>query len=148
VLEDAPAGGLVPRGDTLVRQLLGGADLRYEPGKLEVLTEYYVLRNDAQLGVGDGGAYTAHAWFAQLGYHVNRRLSAWYRYERLNYDAQDVYFTTVLGRDATVAERRNVYCLRYDLSESNALKLEAADRPRALDQGGVTWNFTWEFLMF
>jgi hypothetical protein len=148
VLEGASSGGLVGRGNTLVRQTLVGADLRYEPGAFELLTEFYALRNDAQPGVGDGAAHTAKAGFVQLGYHVNRRLSAWYRYERLIFDAQDAYFTTLLGRKVAVAERRNVYCLRYDLSESNALKLEAADRPRNLNQGGVTWNFTWEFLVF
>lgn len=148
VLEAAPSGGLAARGDTLVRQALLGADLRYEPGRLELLAELYVLRNDARAGVGDGATHRANAWFAQAGYHLTDRLSAWYRHEVLNYQAQDAYFTVLLGRDPTVEETRNVYALRYDLSESNALKVEAADRPRALADGGVTWSVTWEFMVF
>jgi len=148
VLEAAASGGLVPRGETLVRQALLGADLRYEPGRFEALTEVYALRNDAQAGVGDGATHRAYAWFVQAGYHLSGRLSAWVRHEVLNYAARDAYFTALLGRDPAADERRNVYALRYDLSESNALKLEAADRPRALTDGGVTWSLTWEFLVF
>lgn len=148
VLEAAPSGGPVLRGDTLVRQTLLGADVRYAPGNFDLLAELYMLRNDAQPGVGDGGTHTADAWFVQAGYRLNRRWSATYRYEKLDYDAQDAYFTTLLGRDPTVDEMRHVYAVRYNLSEANALKLEASDRPRALDEGGVTWNFSWEFLVY
>jgi len=148
VLEAASKGGLVARGDTLVRQTLLGLDARHEVGNLDFLAELYLLRNDAQPGVGDGGTHTADAWFAQASYHLNDRWSATYRYEKLDYESQDPYFVSLLGRDPSVEERRHVYAVRYNFSESNALKLEASDRPRSLDQGGVTWNLNWEFLVY
>jgi hypothetical protein len=148
VLEAASTGGLGARGDTLVRQTLVGTDARYERGKLDLLAELYMLRNDAQAGVGDGGTHWADAWFGQVTYHLSERWSATYRFEKLNFAAQDAYFTTLLGRDPSVDQKRNVYAIRYNFSDSNALKLEAADRPRALDEGGVTWDLDWEFLVY
>jgi hypothetical protein len=148
VLEAASTGGLVPRGETLVRQLLAGADARYELGGLDLLAELYLLHNNSSAGVGDGATHMARAWFAQATYHVTERWSVTYRYERLDYEAQDAYFATLLGRDPTVDDMRQVYAVRYNFSESNALKLEASDRPRALRDGGVTWYLNWEFLVY
>jgi len=149
-VNEASNAGLVARGDPLVRQALLGVDLRYVLERLDLLSEAYLLRNDARPGVGDGATHTANAWFAQLVYRLTARWSAVYRYEALNYDAQDAYFThaRLLARDPSVDETRHVYALRYDFSETNALKLEASKRPRALDDGGVTWNLSWEFLVY
>lgn len=150
VLESGPAQGpaLVPRGEPLVEQTLVGFDLRYDSGPFDLLAELYRLENDAQPGVGGGGSYTATAYFTQLGYRLNELLTAFYRYESLDYDTQDPYFVDLLGRDPDGTEHRNVYALRYDFSESNAVKLEVSKRPRALDENGMTTVISWEFLIF
>ena len=73
-----------------------------------------------------------------------------FRYEKLNYEDDDPYFThpNLLDRDQTADERREVYGLRYEFSETNALKLEASKRPRLSTSDHFTWNLSWEFLVY
>ncbi len=145
-----PPCKLLPRGETLVRQTLIGLDLRYDYRGFHLLAEGFRLENDAQPGVGDGGKHTAYAWFVQLSYDLAERLLATVRHERLDYDDDDPYFThpRLLNRGVNGTDKRDVAALRYDLSESNALKLEVSKRPRALGQGGYTSIFSWEFVLY
>lgn len=150
VVESASTGGLVERGDDLVDQSMIGLDLRYEGEKLFVLAELYRLENDAQPGVGDGGTHDALAYYAQFGYQLTERLKATYRHEALDYDSDDPYFTdpSLIGREAIGTETREVFCLRYDFSESNALMLEVTLRDPDIADPTTTGILSWAFVMF
>ncbi len=150
VLESAAEGGLVERGEPLVRQTLLGLDLRYAYGRLGMLSEVYRLENDARPGVGDGRRHSATAWFVQFSYDLTENLKATVRHEVLDYEPDDPYFThpRLLRRDGSGEDKRDVAALRYDLSESNALKVEVSKRPRGLDQGTYTTIVSWEFVIY
>jgi hypothetical protein len=150
VVESAATGGLVARGEDLVQQSLIGIDLRYEDDKFCLLAEAYRLQNELQPGVGDADSHTATAYFAQFGYYLTDQLKATYRRESLDYDDDDAYFTdpALLGRDALGTETRDVFALRYDFSESNALMLEVSRRDPELDDSTTTTILSWAFVMF
>lgn len=140
----------VARGDDLIRQSLIGVDLRYEHERFALLAELYRLVNDAQPSVGDGGSHTAWAYFAQLGYRLTDQLKATYRHESLDFDSDDAYFMdpNLLGREAIGTETRDVFCLRYDFSESNALMLEVSVRDPELADTTTAAILSWAFVMF
>ncbi|MCC6301521.1 MAG: hypothetical protein IT489_01810 [Gammaproteobacteria bacterium] len=150
VIESATAGGLLERGDDLVRQSLIGFDLRYERDKFSLLTEFYHLRNDSQPGVGDAGNHTATAYYAQFGYQLTNQWKATYRRESLDFDADDAYFMdpALIGRDALGTETRDVFCLRYDFSESNALMLEVNLRNPELAPSTTIATLSWALVLF
>lgn len=137
-------------GDALVRQALVGFDLRYEYRRFDFLAESYWLQNDSQPGVGDGGKYDATAWFAQFSYRLNERVQLTYRHESMNFDDRDPYFThpRLLGRTSGGNESRNVYALRYDFHESNAVKLEVSERPQFTGGTERVHFINWEFVIF
>lgn len=152
VVESAASGGLLDRGETLVKQKLVGLDLRYEQEAFDLLAEFYHLDDEAQPGVGDGASHTAIAYFTQFGYRLTDQWKATYRYESLDFDSeagnQDAYFTDPDLLGLTRTERRNVFCLRYDFSESNALMLEVSRRaPDGADKSN-TAILSWAFVMF
>jgi hypothetical protein len=145
---------LVERGEPLVKQTLAGADLRYESERFLFLSEFYWLQNDAQPGVGDGRTHSAVAYFTQFGYNFNKRLRATYRYESLDFDSepgnQDPYFMDprLIARQGIGTDERNVFCLRYDFSESNALMLEVSRTNPQLADSITTTILTWAFVMY
>lgn len=156
---DPPTAGcrLVERGTPLVKQMLYGFDFRYERRRFDIMAEYYRIENDAQAGVGDGRKHSSDAWFAQFGYRITDQLKATYRYEGLEFDhASDPYYRQLTGRpDSFGTERRHVYALRYDFSESNAIMLEVNVRelqcpggsPQCMDR--LTSGFlSWAFVMY
>jgi hypothetical protein len=156
VLDSSPAlsSSLVGRGRPLVKQAVIGANVRYESEPFRFLGEFYWLRNDAQAGVGDGRTHTAIAWFAQFSYRFTEPFEATYRYEALDFDNkpgnQDPYFMSprLLARGNIGTDRRNVACLRYDFSESNALMLEVSRTNPQLADGVTTTILSWAFVMY
>ena len=150
VVESAASGGLVERGEDLVRQSLIGFDLRYEYERFALLTEFYHLENKSRPGVGDGGDHTALAYFAQFGYQLTDQLKATYRREALDYDEDDAYFMdpNLVGRTQLGIEERDVFCLRYDFSESNALMLEVSLRNPELAASTTTAILSWALVLF
>ena len=141
-------GGLVGRGDNLVKQQLVGLDLRYERDDFDLLAEFYHLENDLQPGVGDADSHTALAYFTQFGYRPTERWKATYRYETIDFDDDDAYFTDPNLIGMTQTQSRNVLCLRYDFSESNAMMLEFSRV--APDDGDKTNTviLSWAFVVF
>ncbi len=148
--ENSPPCSLVPRGSPLVRQMLYGIDFRYERGRFDIMAEYYRIGNEAQPGVGDGRKHDTDAWFAQFGYRILDQLKATYRYEGLEFDDQDPYYrdARLVGRGGIGTERRNVYALRYDFSESNALLLEVSLRNPQIGERTTTTLLSWAFVMY
>ncbi|MCC6206636.1 MAG: hypothetical protein IT488_00570 [Gammaproteobacteria bacterium] len=150
VVESSDNGLFVERGEDLVQQSLIGFDLRYEYEKFCLLAEVYRLENDLQPGVGDAGSHTATAYFAQFGYNLTDQLKATYRRESMKFEDNDAYFMdpALLGRDALGTETRDVFALRYDFSESNALILEVNRREPELADSTTSTILSWAFVMF
>jgi len=150
VVESATTGGLLARGEDLVQQSLIGVDLRYEYEKFSLLTEVSHLRNEAQPGVGDGESHNSLAYFAQFGYQLASQWKATYRHEALDFDADDGYYMDpkLLGRGEIGTEVRDVFCLRYDFSESNALMLELSLRNPELAPNTSTAILSWALVLF
>lgn len=150
VVESSDSGLFVARGEDLVQQSLVGVDLRYESGRFSLLAEVYRLENELQPGVGDAGSHAATAYFAQFGYNLTDQLKATYRRESLDFDDDDAYFMdpALLGRNALGTETRDVFALRYDFSESNALMLEVSRREPDLADSTTTTILSWAFVMF
>ncbi len=131
----------VARGETLVEQLITAVDLEYSGDAFDVLAEYYSLKNDDKFGTA--GSHTGSAYYIQLGYRLTESLKPVYRYESVKFDSNDAYFV-LLG---TKNEYRHVAALRYDLSESNALKFQAM---RVNPKTGQSYNeyvIQWAFLI-
>lgn len=137
-------------GEPLVEQTLYGFDLRYENGRVGLLSEIYYIENEPAPGIGDGRKRDSLAWFAQLGYQFNDRWRFTYRYEDLDFDGDDVYYMNprLIGRQNVGTQSRNVFALRYDFSESNALMLETSLSDTQLAGSTTTTLLSWAFVMF
>jgi len=141
----------VAKQNTITTTTVFGIDARYEIGGFDALAEYYNLDSDPESGVAaaisDGSSHSADAYYIQLGYHITEPFKALYRFESLSFDAgTDAYFN-VLGVDEYEA---NVFALRYELDDSNALYLEvnSTDFGSAAANDTTTTTLNWAFLMF
>ncbi|MEJ2552950.1 MAG: hypothetical protein P8079_02795, partial [Gammaproteobacteria bacterium] len=86
--------------------------------RFDFTAEAYDIRNKDH--VGNTGTNKAAAWYAQVGFHVTDKFAPYYRFEDVDYSANDPYFQ-YLG---TPEGSRHVLDLRYDISDTNAVKLE------------------------
>ncbi len=135
---------IAPRGETLARQTLFGLDLRYEQGRFGLLAEIYRIENEMR--AGGEGKRDSLAWFAQLGYRLTDNLLLTWRHEALDFDDDDPYYLDFIGLGSP--ESRNVFALRYDFSESNALMLETSLRDRERGDDTTSTLLSWAFVMF
>lgn len=131
----------IATGATLIEQIITGIDLKYSGKELELMTEYYSLKNDDKYG--SAGSHTGSAYYVQLGYQVTETLKPVYRYESVDFDDNDAYFV-LLG---TKQETRHVAALRYDLSESNALKFQAMSINPKVGESYNEYVIQWAFLI-
>lgn len=131
----------ITAGETLVKQLISGLDLKYSGEALDVMGEYYRLSNKDRYG--SAGTHTGTAWYLQIGYRVTENLKPVYRYESVDFDDNDAYFT-ILG---TKQDKRHVLALRYDLSESNALKFQAMSVDPKTGESYNEYVIQWAFLI-
>ncbi len=128
-------------GDRLVSQGVAGADFHVAASDLEMFGEYYYINNDDVLN--NTGNYTASAYYVQLGYQLTEHLKPLYRYVALDMDENDPYFRYLGMED----QSHHVFGVRYDLDESNALKMEF----HRMNMGGESFMHSqvqWAFLMF
>jgi hypothetical protein len=130
-------------GGDLVSQRVVGEHFRYATSKFNVLGESYSLSNDSK--VDASGKHKASAYFIQFGYHVTDNLEPIYRYENVDFSNQDPYFQ-ILG---TEEGGRHVFDLRYDISETNALKFEISRflpvNSGSLNANGLDTNKSYTF---
>ncbi len=112
------AGAAVKHGGRLISQTVAGADLHFSLNGFETIAEYYNITNDDL--VDNIKADSANAYYIQLGYQLTERLKPLYRYVNLSFDQTDPYFRYLGLKE----QAHHVVGLRYDLDESNALKLE------------------------
>lgn len=99
----------------------------FETDAWQLAGELYRFRN---LQLGDGAVRSSSAWYLQAA----RSVGDWTPYARLergDYDQRDAYFALQASGDSY---RRTVLGVRYELTPTMALKLEA-NRTRLLDRG-------------
>src|SRR3569832_1549420 len=141
---DIANGAVTAFGSSLEKQTLYGFDARYATSRFDALGEFYIFSNDDK--VGGTGSHDASAYFLQFGYRVTDKLKPIYRYESVDFTAADTYFLYLGTAEGT----RHVVGLRYDIDDSNALKLEINRRqptaPGVSDETG--YSLQWAFLMF
>jgi len=137
----AESGAGVSYGSTLVKQSIFGLDLKYSGEHLDVMGEYYNLKNDDK--VGTAGSHTGTAYYLQFGYQLTEVIKPVYRYESLEFDDTDAYFN-ILG---TMQETRHVFALRYDLSDTNALKFEVSRLDPKTGDSETRYGLQWAFML-
>src|SRR3569832_3027227 len=87
---DIANGAVTAFGSGLVKQTLYGFDARYATSRIEALGEFYFFGNDDK--VGGTGSHDASAYFLQFGYRVTDKLKPIYRYEYVDFTADDTNF--------------------------------------------------------
>ncbi len=131
----------VAAGETLVQQTIAGVDLNYSGERFDAIAEYFQLKNDDKYG--STGSHTGTAYYLQFGYQITERFKPVYRYESLEFNDNDAYFTLLGSRQ----EKRHVAALRYDLDDSNALKLQVTNvRPKS-GESSREYAIQWAFLI-
>ena len=138
---ESGTGGKVESGSRLVSQAVLGADFHFTTRGLETIGEYYRINNSDAAGVA--GSSSANAWYVQFGYQLTERLKPLYRYSDLDLEKEDPYFRYL---DIN-GQAQHVIGLRYDVDESNAVKLEYS---RMNVEGGYKSHaqLQWAFIMF
>jgi len=127
----------------LTDQNLYGLEASYKMGNFDLIAEHFWFRHTNQ--ADRAGAYNASAFYIQLGYQFSAPLKAIYRYSQLDLEAGDLYFD-ILGAEE---QYHNVFTLKYELNEFNAIKLEADQQSFLYGaQGNVytirlQWSFMW-----
>ncbi len=108
----------------LVTQRLWVFDLSYMDGGWEVLGEYFLVGNEDPAGT----TRNSSAWYVQVGRRLSENLIPYLRHEDLtDVDHTDPYFVTLDTHEYT----RSLVGLRYELSETSAVKVEL----RSIDKG-------------
>jgi hypothetical protein len=139
----SPTASGVGYGSDLIGMQVWGADVRYAAHGLDMIAESYNISNKDK--VFNSGTHKASAYYVQLGYRVSDTLKPIYRFENVDYSAKDPYFQ-YLG---TPEGSRHVVALRYDLDDTNALKLEVS-RFEPVQTGMKSYTayaLQWAFLM-
>ncbi|MFV1982706.1 MAG: hypothetical protein ACC657_04135 [Thiohalomonadales bacterium] len=142
IAESGTSSVLAAIGSTLVEQTIVGTDLLYSADPFDVLFEYYYFINKDK--IGDNVTHNANAWFLQFSYQIIDELKLIIREESLRFDkASDGYFL-LLG---TEQANHHVMGLRYDLDESNAIKLELNIADNDISPDTSTITVQWAFLL-
>ena len=128
-------------GDKLIAQTVAGLDLHFSMHGFETIAEYYHIDNDD--AVGKVNADPASGYYIHFGYQLTERLKPLYRYVNLDIDETDPYFAYLGIRE----QEHHVVGLRYDLDESNALKLEV-HQMKFSNKTEYHSRLQWAFLMF
>lgn len=114
----------ISNGAKLVGQTILGFDLQAQMGAFDIMTEYYRFDHDSDISAGatpsDSSDTSGSAYFVQLGWRANEELKVIARRENLSFDEEDVWFGLLGAGEGS----HNVLAFRYELSASNALKLE------------------------
>lgn len=145
----AESGGLtatsgVITGGTLINQSIYGLDFKYEGRWARMLGEGFAFKNDSKVP-GSMGKYSALAYFVQLEVFATRHFTPGYRYESVSFDNNDPYFNGILlSREE---EKHHIVGLRYDVDDTNAVKLQADVRKPKIGDGETTYSIQWTWMM-
>jgi hypothetical protein len=131
-------------GADLISQRISGVDLNYQTGDLNLIAEYYNLRNKDEMG--SLGTQTGTAYYIQLGYQFITDWKISVRHEAISTkEENDRYFKELGVKDAS----HNVVAVRFDLDDTNALKLEVnrSNPDDSADEDTTAYVLQWSFLM-
>ncbi len=129
-------------GELLVSQTVAGSDVHLGLGGFDAIAEYYSIDNRDEAGAA--GSRSGNAWYVQLGYQLTGSLKPLYRYSRLGMEPDDAYF----GYLSMVEQAQHVLGIRYDIDDSNALKLEYSLMKYADQEDENHLQLQWAFIMF
>ena len=133
-------GGIVVESN-YINQFISGFYARYNIKRFYVLSEAFFMENKRK---NPSVSNQSQAWYVQLGLRMTENLSFIYRRDELKADAQDPYFDILIGKNNISNHTyRNVWTLRYNIDESNAIKLEFSDGNHEAET-----SLQWSFLLF
>jgi len=140
---DASAASGLTHGSTLIDQNIYGLDFKYESNWVRMLGEGFAFSNDSKVP-GRTGKYSALAYYVQLEIFAARKWTPGYRYESVSFDKNDPYFNFLLSREE---ETHQVIGLRYDVDDTNAIKLQADIRHPDTGDADTTYSLQWTWIM-
>lgn len=129
----------VPTLPVDVDQTILAADVTKTAGPLEILAEYYLLRNRDR--VGGQGTTTSHFYYVQIGHEFRTRTTPYVRHEQTSLEEDDPYLEVLSAADTRI-ETAGV---RIRIGEGSAIKFEArlfaTDGTDHHQEYGAQWAF-------
>lgn len=108
-----------------VRQGVFSADVTYFADNVEIIGEYYIIKDEDKFGASND--YSSSAYYAQVGYLIGEEFLPYLRYEKTSIDENDPYFSVLGTKDTETM----IGGLRYNISPASSLKAEV----RGVDNG-------------
>lgn len=122
-------------------QYISGFYVRYNLKRFYALSETFFIKNQYEK---PSVSYESQAGYLQLGLRMTENFSLIYRRDELKADDKDPYFDILIGKNnIPIHTYRNVWALRYNIDESNAIKLEFSDGKHETEA-----SLQWSFLLF
>lgn len=116
-----------------ISQLIFGADFEYLANNIELLSEFYQIRDKAK------ESFSSNAWYMQGGYKIAGRFTPYVRFERVTVDENDPYFIALGQSDS----KKTITGMRYDIMLTSSLKIEARfiNSIDNFQEYGIQWAF-------
>lgn len=108
-----------------VRQGIFSADVTYFANNVEIIGEYYIIKDEDKFGASND--YSSSAYYAQMGYLIGEELLPYLRYEKTSIDENDPYFSVLGTKDTETM----IGGLRYNINPVSSIKAEV----RGVDNG-------------
>ena len=108
-----------------VRQGVFSADVTYFANNVEIIGEYYIIKDEDKFGASND--YSSSAYYAQVGYLIGEEFLPYLRYEKTSIDENDPYFSVLGTKDTETM----IGGLRYNINPVSSIKAEV----RGVDNG-------------
>lgn len=131
-----------PAALDLFEQTITGIDIQYNFEQWELVTEYFHIKNSDLTTNND---YSSNAAFMEATYLLNDSMKLIYRFETINMNTNDNYYSIFSMTD----QNRHVAAIRYDINENHALKLqlESIDYKTLIPDDTHSIYVQWSFLI-
>ena len=116
--------------DVDVDQTILNASLMYTLGNLDLMGEYFSIKDEDKIGAA--GDNTSNAYYGLISYTVADRWVPYLLYENMSVTETDPYFAAL----GTADVQKSVVGLRYNLSYRSSIKAEF----RGVEWGSDDWN--------
>lgn len=146
---DPAAAPYLDEGAVLFKQQIVAFDVRYTTDRFYAIAEYFKLRvsDNANFNTlratSNPDTYTGSAQYVQLGYSVSDKVGLAVRSEEIKHDDNATYFDLLEFE----AQKRTVYALRYNLSDSNVLRFQMT-KGKHDDDPYTQYTAQWFFMLF
>lgn len=116
-----------------VSQSILGVDLEYLANNIELLSEFYRIRDKEK------ESFSSNAWYVQGGYKIANRLTPYVRFEHVTVDENDPYFIALGTSDL----KKTIAGMRFDIILTSSLKIEARfiNSVDNSQEYGIQWAF-------